>query len=108
MVKYVSLLRRADHLSREEFQRWWLEHHTALARRIPGLRKYVVSLAVSGIDGEPEWDGMAELWFDDEATLRAAMLASSEGQAARADVIPHISRSSRFITREHPIVGSTP
>lgn len=106
MVKYVSLLRRAEHLTREQFQRWWLEEHTVIAKRIPGLRRYVVNLTIGGLQGtEAEWDGMAELWFDDEAALRAGMLESPEGQAALADAASHISRSSRFITREHPIVG---
>jgi uncharacterized protein (TIGR02118 family) len=105
MVKYVSLLRRAEHLSREQFHRWWIDEHTLIAKRIPGLRRYVVSLAVGGLDGEAEWDGMAELWFDDEAALRAGMLESPEGQAALADSAAHISRSCRFITREHPVIG---
>lgn len=105
MIKFVSLLRRAEHLTLAEFQRWWIEEHTPLAKRMPGLRKYVVSLTQGALAGEPEWDGMAELWFDDEASFRAAYVDSPEGQAAFADAQAHISRSHRFITREHPVVG---
>lgn len=105
MIKYVSLLRRAEHLTLTEFHRWWIEEHTHLAKKIPGLRRYVVSLTQSGLSGEPEWDGMAELWFDDEAAFRAGYFDSPQGQAAFADAQAHISRSQRFITREHLIVG---
>lgn len=104
MVKTVSLLRRADHLSREEFHRWWLEEHTLVARKIPGVRKYVVSLTLGALTGEPEWDGVAEVWFDDEAALRAAF-ASPRGVEALADSAAHISRYHRMITREHTIIG---
>lgn len=100
----VSMLRRADRLSREEFHRWWLEQHTQIAKKMPGLRRYVVSLAESVVTGEAEWDGIAELWFDDEAAFRAGFLESPEGQAAMADVSAHVSRSHRMLTREHPIV----
>lgn len=49
---------------------WWLSQHRELALRLPKLRKYAVNLVrVSPGDDEPDYDGMAELWFDREEDL---------------------------------------
>src|SRR3990172_11923335 len=99
MVKMVALLQRPAHVSREEFHRWWTEEHIPLIRRYPGLRKYVVSLTTGSVaGGADEWDGIAELWFDSEEAL-AAVYASPEGQAGKADSERHAGRVCRFVTR---------
>ena len=57
-----------------------------MGARIPGLRRLVQSRAihVPGDEREPDFDGVAELWFDDVASLLAARL-SPEWQASSAD-----------------------
>lgn len=104
MVKMVSLLRRPEHEPLGEFHRWWLEVHAPLAKKIPGLRKYVVSLVESVMAGDSDWDGIAELWFDDEAALRAAF-ETPEAKVASDDTIAHTGRRIRLITREYPQIG---
>ena len=54
--------------------------------RLPGLRRYVQSQTIAGgyRNGEPACDGVAELWFDDTAALRA-VTASAELRAVTAD-----------------------
>jgi uncharacterized protein (TIGR02118 family) len=68
------------------FDRYYSEIHIPLARKIPGLRSYVVSSGGVGLiaGGQPT-HLVAELEFDSMADLQAAM-ASSEGQATAADV----------------------
>ena len=44
MIKLVFCLRRLPHLSREEFQRYWLESHGPLVRQLApalGVKRYV-------------------------------------------------------------------
>ena len=77
MIKIVWLLKKADHLTDEQFKNWWLESHVPVARTAPGLRKYVVNFGrIDNLAGKPtfecEWDGVAEQWFDDEAALNVA------------------------------------
>ena len=105
MVKIVWLLKRAPHLSQEEFERWWLEHHVPIARAAPRLRRYVVNLPrrPDGLAGKPatdcDWDGVAEQWFDTEEDLNAAYSRPVAG-SIRADTLAHVARLERLIVRE--------
>jgi uncharacterized protein (TIGR02118 family) len=96
----IYLKRRAD-LFQPVFFDWWLGQHRILAEQLPGLRRYIISLAADAQDGP--FDGMAELWFDDLATADAAF-ASPKGQAARADADAHVARRERLNLTEHTIV----
>ena len=82
----IFCLRRLPHLTREEFQRYWREHHAPLVQRhaaVLGIRRYVqahtinpaLSPVIAAVRGAPEpYDGVAELWFDEgELVSRSAM-----------------------------------
>lgn len=104
VVKIVWMLKRAEHLSQEEFERWWLDHHVPIARTAPGLRRYVVNLPrPDDLAGRPadesEWDGVAEQWFDDDEALNAAY-SRPVAADVRADTMAHVSRLERLIVRE--------
>ena len=77
----IILFRNA--MSLEEQQRWWLEDHAPIARKMPGLRGYTINLAGKGEGGEePDICGTDTLTFD---SWDAAMTAynSPEWKAAR-------------------------
>ena len=97
MLKVVSLLKRAEGLSHEEFAKWVLEDHAEFARRLPGLRKYTVSVATG--DGGA-YDSVNELYFDDE-DARAAAFGSEHGKAAAADAAAHTSQRVHLLTTEY-------
>ncbi len=85
MKKMVVLIRRRPDMELEEFRRYWRETHAPIAAKIPGLRKYVQNHVIETPDGTPaSFDGVAELWFDDETSIEQVM-ASPEIQAAVAD-----------------------
>ncbi len=67
----------------EAFGRHYREVHVPLLRRLPGLRRQVVSRDVTALHGEPYYL-IAELDWDTMDDLRAAF-ASAEGQATAAD-----------------------
>jgi uncharacterized protein (TIGR02118 family) len=101
MQRVVIYLKRRADLARPLFFDWWLGPHAALAAQLPGLHRYIISLAADEPEGP--FDGMAELWFDDLAAADAAF-ASAAGQAARADTDAHVSRRERLFLTEHTIV----
>ena len=107
MIKLIYCITRKEGMSVEEFQRYWRETHGPIAARIPGLRRYVQCHTLPelyGGDSPPAYDGAAELWFDDMASLRQAM-RSPEVQTAREDernFIDH-SRVALFVTEEKPV-----
>jgi uncharacterized protein (TIGR02118 family) len=97
MLKVISLLKRADGMSKEDYDRWVVNEHVEFARRLPGLRRYSVSVA-QGDDAA--YDSVNELYFDDEAA-RAAAFGSEPGKAAAADAGAHTSQRTHLLTSEH-------
>ena len=102
MIKRISLVRRKEGMSVDEFTERWLGEHADLIRRMPGLRGYRVDVIRSWqADAEP-WDGIGELWFDSEEDLAAGFAALSEELAAnRASFLSHTSAA---IVDEHVII----
>src|SRR5918995_4305510 len=78
VLKVVSLMRRAEGMSKQEFLTWITEEHVRFAREIPGLRKFVVN--ATDADADTPWDSVNELCFDDDAG-RVAAFASEQGKA---------------------------
>src|SRR5258706_11521884 len=106
MVKAVSFFKRRPGMSVDDFQAYWRTHHPDVVTKLPGLRRYAQShtLVAGYRKGEPVWDGIAEVWFDDTAAMRA--LAGTPAHAAlRADEAKFIDHATMglVITEEHVI-----
>jgi uncharacterized protein (TIGR02118 family) len=109
MAKGIGFVRRKPGMPVEAFQRHWRDVHGPLGAAIPTMRRYVQShtrLAAYEHGREPAWDGLAILWFDDSAALRAAS-ATPEWNRAQADDASFIAPGPVpfIITSEHVIVG---
>ncbi len=106
MIKVIVVLHRRPDLSREEFVRYWREVHAPLAEKMPGVRRYVINPTAEAFAmGEPSFDGVAELWFDDAAAARGAF-ASPAGVATTRDVVNFAQpqKVQIVIAEEIPIV----
>jgi uncharacterized protein (TIGR02118 family) len=68
-----------------EFDRYYAQVHTPLAKKIPGLRRFEVTRVTGAPSGASDLYLIAELYFDN-AAAREAALTSNEGKAAEADV----------------------
>ena len=67
------------------FDRHYHEVHIPLAKKLPGLRSYVINNGpIAFISGEPPYL-VAQLTFDSMSDIRAA-IASPEGKTAAADL----------------------
>jgi uncharacterized protein (TIGR02118 family) len=105
MIKSLSLLTRKSTLSREEFRRIWVGEHAPLVHAVPQVRRYVLSFILD----EPtrpdvptqamSVDAVAELWYDDLASLKAAA-ASPQMQAVQANGALYLGAIKTFITEE--------
>jgi uncharacterized protein (TIGR02118 family) len=88
----------------------WVEIHAPLAHAVPGLRRYVQN----HITGERtradipatavEIDGVAELWFDDQAALDTAA-RSPEMKALHDDGAKFIGRIKSYVVDEKTVIG---
>jgi uncharacterized protein (TIGR02118 family) len=109
MYKHIALLVRQAGMSHEAFVDYWQENHTPIAREIEGVVRYQQVLPTE--PDRAEFDGIAELYFEELADLHAAL--GSEGSrdydptrevAARAredvDSFLAIEKRPRFIGEE--------
>lgn len=118
MIKFVMCLTRHPNLSREAFKEHWKNQHGPFFMSkadAMGAIKYVQSHTIESALNEglrasrgmqPEYDGVAEVWFESEQALIEGM-SSPEGQKLGAELlkdegnfIDH-SKSSAFIVEEH-------
>jgi uncharacterized protein (TIGR02118 family) len=68
------------------FDKYYIEKHVPIAKKIPGLRKYEISQGgVATPAGPSGYHLVAVLQFDNLAAIQAAF-GSAEGQSAVADV----------------------
>ena len=108
MIKLVYCITKKSGLSDEEFFRYWKSVHGPVGARIPGLRRLVQSyrVAVPGDEHQPDYDGMAELWFDDVNALLAAR-QSPEWKASTEDELNFIDHEkvAYFVSQEYELTS---
>lgn len=83
MIKSLSLLTRKPGMSADAFRKVWLEEHAPMVRSVPEVRRYVLSFPLSE-PSRPDVptlpvtvDAIAELWYDDLASLQAAAASAA-------------------------------
>ena len=106
MVKVITFIKRKPGMSVEEFQGYWRARHPEAVTRLPGIRRYVQShtLLSAYEHGDPTYDGIAEVWADDTAALRA-MTQSEAHPELVADEARFIDRASMgvVVTEDHVV-----
>ncbi|MEQ8234455.1 MAG: EthD domain-containing protein [Gammaproteobacteria bacterium] len=112
MIKGIALVTRKPGMPDDEFHRYWREVHGPIATAITGLRRYVQShRSTHDFPGfECPYDGVAELWFDDLATLAALPDDPAYINGAQADE-PNFIDTSKLVflaTREHVFIEGPP
>jgi uncharacterized protein (TIGR02118 family) len=107
MIKVVYCINKKAGLTDEEFFRYWESVHGPIGARIPGLRGLVQShrVCVSADTRRRDYDGMAELWFDDMEALLAAR-QSPEWKASTEDELNFVDhdRVAYFVSEERVIL----
>jgi uncharacterized protein (TIGR02118 family) len=106
MIKVVAFFKRKARMPVDEFQQYWRTRHPDAVLGLPGVRRYVQShTLLSGYrKGEPHYDGIAELWFDDSAAMRT-LRGTPAYAAVEADEARFIDRAGMglILTEEHVI-----
>ena len=109
MIKSISLLTRKPELTHAQFVKHWLEIHAPLAHAVPELRRYVQSHIIDERTRpdipttDVQVDGIAELWYDDEAAMQRAV-ASPEMKRLTDDGALIIGRIKTYIIDEKQII----
>ncbi|MFC4357843.1 EthD domain-containing protein [Halobium salinum] len=120
MYKHVALLVRKPGMSHEEFVDYWQTNHTPIAREIEAVVKYATVQPVT--PEAAEFDGLAELYFEDLDALHAALgsdgnrdydPAKGKAKEAREDVDNFLDIESRprfigeVVTQKDEVDGDT-
>lgn len=120
MIKLVMCLHRRQDITREQFLDYWLNQHGPFFQKNAAAmraKRYVQGHTIETPLNEgmrssrgmlPEYDGVAEVWFESEQDLMEAM-SSADGQKLSAalledegNFIDH-AKSSAFLVREHEL-----
>ena len=117
MIKLIMCLTRRPEISREQFQDYWLNNHGPFFQSnaaIMRAKKYIQSHTLDSPLNDamrtsrgmrPEYDGVAEVWFDSEKDLIEAMGSADMQDLAAAllkdeeTFIDH-TKSSAFLVKE--------
>ena len=110
MIKTLTGIKIKPGIAEEEFLRYWEEEHGPLfAKIVPGVRKYVQChpMKVEGI--EHQFDGIAEVWWEDLDAYQHYLTnwrPSEEGKALREDEKKFIDTTQmvRFVAEEKVFV----
>jgi uncharacterized protein (TIGR02118 family) len=110
VIKLVYCVNKKQGLTDEEFFQYWLNVHAPMGARISGLRKLVQShrITVPGDQYQPDYDGVAELWFDDVESMLSARSSDEwkESTADEANFVDH-TKVAYLVTEEHVILDKT-
>jgi uncharacterized protein (TIGR02118 family) len=121
MIKLSFCLHRLPGLTREQFQKYWLEVHAPLVRQHAAalrIHRYVQTHTLLGEaadslratrGGPPGYDGVAELWWKSEKELAEAAATPAGAAAGRALLEDErkfidLARSPLFWAREHEMI----
>ena len=110
LIKRASLLQRKPGISHDEFVKHWVEIHAPMARACPGIGRYTLTIVKSASTRkdvapyEIRVDGIAELWFKNQADFEAYS-TSPATQRLRDDGATFIGREIDFITEERVIIS---
>tara|TARA_Y100001970_G_scaffold65147_1_gene83378 strand:- start:2086 stop:2463 length:378 start_codon:yes stop_codon:yes gene_type:complete len=123
MLKLTFCMHRLPHLTRDEFQNYWINQHPLSAPRnaaeVLGIRKYVQVFSIPEEDnkqvkeirdGADEFDGVAEIWIDDLETFTTKW-KTGEGKKAFESFLEDEKnfvdweRSVCFLAEEKVVLG---
>ena len=99
----IVVASRPAEWTHEQFITWWRGEHAEVTYPLPGLRRWLHTELVDGIDEKSTgWDGMSVLSFDSREALDTA-LASDEWLCRRCkpSTRPRTSRSWRNTARSN-------
>ena len=86
MLKFMVVVYRRPDMSPAQFRRHFEEVHGPLAKKLPGLKKYVQNFVTGDAAREhPGWDAIVELYFEDREAMDRAW-DSPQGTASDADL----------------------
>ena len=99
----MILLKKKENMTDEDFADYWVHIHAPIAKKMPGLRKYVVNLVRKPPERESQYQGVVELWFENKQSMKTAF-ASVDGRLTSEDTHKFVSDMTVLYIDEHEIL----
>src|SRR6266571_4095099 len=103
MVKRITLARRRPGISRAAFAEHWLGPHAEIARRIPGIKGYLINVVDDPF--ESDWDGLAETWFDSRESAVRELASEPTQTLLAADRLKFLEKVDILFVSEHVVIS---
>ncbi len=103
MVKILSLMKRKESISLDEFRHWAMNEHPELGKKIPGIMHYRMNVVFEDNPDLP-FDAVSEFCFADHDAYQAGF-ATPEGKAAGGDAAAHCSHRVRLVAEEKMLIA---
>lgn len=107
MVKRISLVRRRDGMTREDFMAHWMGPHAEIAKQLPRLRGLRFGIVQQWTPSDAAWDGVGEIWFDSIEDAVAAFSSEPCRSLLAEDRIRCFSETQSCFVEEHTAVPPT-
>lgn len=112
MIKLIVAIKRNSAMTPDEFHNYWRTQHSVKVSALAAsklIRRYVQAhtLASEYADGEPAFDGTAELWFDSVADKDRFFSDPEYLETVAPDerVFANMTRTLFFMTEEETVIG---
>jgi len=111
MVKLIVLVHGPKDWTREQFDQWWRGPHARWAKKLPGLVGYTHCKTKAEYgepnSAEPNWDGLEELYFENNAALNRG-ISSKEWADGAQELARTGGKLTAFIMDEGDLIPSVP
>jgi uncharacterized protein (TIGR02118 family) len=81
MFNVIFLVRKAVGMDLATFTRYWIEQHTPLTAKVPGVLGYRCYAAMGAPEGEPAVEGVAIVTFADRESYERAIAGPEFAEA---------------------------
>jgi uncharacterized protein (TIGR02118 family) len=105
MIKRVSLVRRREGLTHEEFIAHWTGPHADIVRQLPGIRGLRFGVVHSWAPTEAAWDGVGEVWFDSVESAEAAFATEPYHQMLVEDRSLFLGEAQSCFVEEQTVIA---
>lgn len=108
-IKFMVLIKRKPGMLLEDFRNYSLNVHGPIVKKLPGIRRYLqCHVRDSWYEmGEPRFDLVAQIYFDDADAFRKAMASSISEKETVPDAPNFMDMKNifAFTVKEHWIIG---
>jgi uncharacterized protein (TIGR02118 family) len=110
MIKTITMACRKEGMTRQEYNKYWLEKHGPLAARlIPNVKRYVQNHIIEVPGMKSDIDGIVEMWYDDVAAWQQSLAAIRNSPELMKDAMNFamMKAGAEWVVEEHVIFDRT-